>query len=201
MAERFPFPRAGLVPLPPHIRDFDAISALPLASALRMAGRVPLPGRVLVVSDSGLGIVAACALRGRRQLIFLSMPAEEAVESVRKFSLHRDPGGRFPLVVAACDGPDVFARALDRVTPQGTLAVLGMPECTGPVLSLVGRELTVVGIDEGDVSEALTQLEDKESCEILSRARPTIFPLGQADQALAHATRPGSLRVILDNLA
>ncbi len=200
LAEYFLFPRRGLFRLPHGLRDFDAISLLPLASALNLPRKISLPGRVLVVSAGGLGLVVAASLRGLRQLLFLAMPNEDAIESVRKFSLHRDPGGRFPLVVAACDGPGVLARALDRVAPQGTLAVLGMPDSPSPVLPLVHRELTVIGIGEGEVTAAIKCMEEREVCEILSRARPTIFPFAQADRALAHAADPSNLRVIVDNL-
>jgi len=200
LAEYFPFPRQGLVQLAQQVRDYDAISLLPLAAALTLSARMPLPERILVVSDGGLGIVAAAALRQRKLHLYLANAAPDAVESVRRFSLLHDPGGRFPLVVAACDGPGVLGRAMDRVTPRGTLAVLGIPHCVGSALSLVHRELTVIGLGEGDVVAALRRLEELEACEILSRARPTAFPFDQALQALACASAPGSLRVIVDNM-
>jgi len=199
---------------------------LPLASALTLPERVPLNDRVLVVSAGGLGLVVAAALKHHRQPVFLTLPREDVVESVRKFGLLHDPGGRFDLVVAACDGPGVLENALYRAQPRGTVAVLGVPAWTaaghpanaatadrplgsgsqsstvapGSLPLLVRNELTVVGLGEGDIAAALERLAAREVCEILSRGRPAVFPLERGQEALHHAADPRNLRVVVDNL-
>lgn len=212
-AEQLVLPAANLHPLPPEVSDDAALFTEPLAAAFAIAEQVDLTAvpDALVVGDGKLGLLCAHALAlhgvavlvaGRHPeraallpagALHLGEPLQDATTPFA-FAAHQ----RFPLVVEASGRADAVARAIGRVAPRGTLILKTTTEAptTLPLAALVVDEITLRGSRCGDFAPALAAL-----AEGFLDPRPLIvarYPLAQADRALDHAARPGTLKVVID---
>ncbi len=204
-AEQFVLPAANLHAVPDAITDEQAVFTEPLAAAFRIFEQVPLTPamRVAVIGDGKLGLLVVMALRAReipvtalgrhpRKLALVAGPA------VRTATTDSPPAERFDVVVEATGARDGLALALSLVRPRGTVVlkstVHGAIEL--PTAPLVVDEIHLVGSRCGPFDVALAAMVDG-----LVDPRPLIdarYPLSNAAAALAHAHRPGTLKVLLE---
>jgi 2-desacetyl-2-hydroxyethyl bacteriochlorophyllide A dehydrogenase len=204
-AEYLTLPLANLHALIDALPDEVAVFSEPLAAALRVRAQRPvLPReRVLLVGAGRLGQLVArtLALTGCRLEVVARHARQRELLAAAGIAWigEEDPGEQaYDLVVEASGSPAGFALARRAVRPGGTLALKSTyPEEVSLDLSaLVVDEVTLLGSRCGDLESALELLR-------LGRLdpRPLIdarYPLSEAPAALAHAARPGALKILVD---
>ncbi len=207
MEERFTVPERCLVAVPDGLADDRAVFAEPLAAALHVRGDVPRgPDPVVVLGDGKLGQLVSRALLsdGRRTIVVghheekLALARAAGAEAVLERDLAGDGLG-VPAVVEATGSAGGLALALRLVRPRGTVVLKTTVAARTEVdLSpVVVNELRVVGSRCGDMADAVRALGsgavDPTS---LIAAR---YPLARADAALEHASRRGTMKILVDN--
>jgi threonine dehydrogenase-like Zn-dependent dehydrogenase len=207
LAERFTIPERCLVEVPESLPDERAVFAEPLAAALHVLDEVDAAsvGRAVVVGDGKLGQLIARALA--------SAQIDTAIigHHPSKLALARDAGiigyleDALPkalhgagLVVEATGNERGFARALEIVRPRGTV-VLKTTVATKYQVDLspiVINEVRIIGSRCGSIARAVAALTKRSVDPTpLVEAR---YPLVRADEALEHAGRRGTLKVLVD---
>jgi alcohol dehydrogenase len=205
-AERFVLPVANLHAVPDSLSDERAVFTEPLAAAFRIFEQVPLSAElhVAVIGDGKLGLLVAMALRARE------IPVTVVGRHPRKLALVAGPGVRaitptdpvppapFDVVIEATGSREGLARALALVRPRGTVVLKSTIHGTVelPTAALVVDEIQLVGSRCGPFDVALAALADGSV-----DPRPLVdarYPLAAAEAALAHAQRPGTLKVLLE---
>jgi alcohol dehydrogenase len=204
-AEQLVLPAANLHAVPDGITDEHAVFTEPLAAAFRIFEQVPLTAssHVAVIGDGKLGLLVVMALRARgipvtvigrhpRKLALVAGPG------VRTTTLDTLPPERFDVVIEATGSRDGLALALTLVRPRGTVVLKSTVHGTVelPTAPLVVDEIHLVGSRCGPFDVALGSMADG-----TVDPRPLIdarYPLAHAEQALAHACRPGTLKVLLE---
>ena len=203
-AERVAVPVANLHPVPDEVRDEAAVFAEPLAAAFEILEQVHVePGaECLVFGDGKLGLLAAQVLDGAGARVTLvgRHPDRHAFLQRRGIAtMPADAEGLPPaaLVVDATGSAGGFARALAATRPRGTL-VLKSTIAEQPQIDLapiVIHEIRVVGSRCGPFAPALRALARGQVA-----TQPLIaahYDLEDGIAALAHAARPGALKVLL----
>ncbi|HNX48521.1 MAG TPA: alcohol dehydrogenase catalytic domain-containing protein [Thermoanaerobaculaceae bacterium] len=202
-------PVANLHRVPDGVGDDEAVFAEPLAAACRILEQVAIaPGaRVVVLGDGKLGLLCA-------QVVAASGPCEVTVvgRHAAKLDVARGLGIRAALeaevgaaaghaadLVVECTGsPTGFGLARHLVRPRGTVLLKSTFHRRSDVdlTMMVVDEITVVGSRCGPFDVSLRFLDERRiEVRSLIHAR---YPLGQGVEALAHAQRPGVLKVLLD---
>jgi threonine dehydrogenase-like Zn-dependent dehydrogenase len=204
-AERLVLPVSNLHPVPDHVPDDDAVFTEPLAAALEIQEQVPIgpADRVLVVGDGKLGNLVAqtLSLTGCELLIVGRHPSKLALLGGRGIAtaLAPDvPARCFDVAVECTGGPEGFELARRALRPRGTLVLKSTyaGRLALDVSSVVVDELTLVGSRCGPMEKALALLSDRRvGVRELVQAR---YPLRRAVEAFAHASRPGTLKVLVD---
>jgi len=208
-AEQLALPDANLLPVPDGVSDDAAVFTEPLAAALHLADDVDLRAhrRALVAGDGKLGLLCAHALAlhgcevtvaGRHEERARLLPA--GVAFARGWL---EPGGtpseapQFDLAVDATGNADALPRLLPLVRPRGTIVLkttTGRPT-TADLAPLVVHELRLLGSRCGRFAPALDALARRAvPVERLIDAR---YPLADGEQAFAHASRRGALKVLV----
>jgi len=207
-AERLRLPERNLLPVPEGLSDEQAVFAEPLAAALRVTEQIECgPGRrALVAGDGRLGLLCAYVLSlagaevtvaGRHaERAALVPPGARHVTGLLEGDPPRTPG--WSLAVEATGNPAVLPRLLRCVEPRGTVVVKTTSELPAALdLSpLVVAEQRLLGSRCGRLAPAL---------ELLSTGLIPVasfiagrYPLAQAADALAHAARPGTLKILIE---
>lgn len=208
-AERFTLPIANLHAVPDALSDEQAVFTEPLAAAFQIFEQVALGPelRVAVVGDGKLGLLVVMALRAR------GIPVTAIGRHPRKLALVAGPGvhpltaadplpsARFDVVVEATGSPGGLRLALSLVRPRGTVVLKSTVHGTVelPTAALVVDEIHLVGSRCGPFPVALAAMADGSV-----DPRPLVearYPLAEAEAALAHAQRPGALKVLLEGPA
>jgi threonine dehydrogenase-like Zn-dependent dehydrogenase len=201
-AEMVAMPTACLVEVPAAVSDDVAVFAEPLAAALHVLDELAdTPRRAIVLGDGKLGLLIARALVGS------GVPTELVGRHERKLALA--PGAKTfldsaalalgaDLVVEATGSEAGLARAIELVAPRGTIVlkttVAG--DLTVDLAPVVVNEVRLVGSRCGDMKRAIEALASGQVDPTpLIEAR---YPLARADEALAHAARRGTLKVLID---
>lgn len=204
-AERFTLPVANLHAVPDALSDAHAVFTEPLAAAFQIFEQVPLTPalRVAVVGDGKLGLLVAMALRARGIPLTLVGRHPRKLALVAGLGVHTttaadSPLHRFDVVVEATGSRDGLALTLALVRPRGTVVLKSTVHGTVelPTAALVVDEIHLVGSRCGPFPAALAAMADGSV-----DPRPLIdarYPLAQAEAALAHASRPGALKVLLE---
>lgn len=212
-AEQLVLPAHNLLPVPDDVPDEAAVFAEPLAAALHLLDDAHVaPGTpVLVAGDGRLGLLCAHALAlagadvsvaGRHPERSALLPAG-ARHLARLLDVDPTPGDlalrppAFPLAVDATGDPSVLARLLRHVEPRGTVLLKTTCEAPGALdfSGVVVHEQRLVGSRCGRLAPALDELRrGRVPVQRLVQAR---YPLEQAEQALAHAARRGTLKVLV----
>jgi threonine dehydrogenase-like Zn-dependent dehydrogenase len=217
-AEWVTVPVGSLIHVPDAVDDDDAVFAHPVASALVAMRQVQgsPPQRVLVVGDGNMGLLITLILHAvghtvsvfgrhpsRRDLLWRSGISFTGVQESRmgdstllEQSFARESFG----TVFECSGrPSGFDLALQAVRPRGRLVLVSYhPGEPGfDLRALADREIEVVGISGGPLSDALEYLSSSKLDTLpLVTAR---LPLPDGVDAFQQAARRGTLRVILHN--
>lgn len=212
LAEELVLPERTLVAVPDAVDDDRAVFAEPLAAALHVADELGAgelgagarrDRRVVVVGDGKLGLLIALALHGLGEEVTLVGHHEAKLAIARaagvKTLLESDATDlpRAPVVVEATGSPSGLERALGWTAPRGTLVLkTTVPEPPRLDTSrIVVDEIRLVGSRCGDMARAVDALAGGRV-----DPRPLIaarYPLAEADQALAHAGRRGTLKVLV----
>lgn len=201
-ADYLTLPARNLIPVPDGVADLHAVFVEPLAAACGVLERCPLaPGdRVAVIGDGKLGLLCAMVLaaHGARPLLVGKHAGKLAIAAARGIATATDaPPRSFDVVVEASGSPAGFARAVELLTPRGTLVLKSTFHGTTPVDSarIVVDELRVVGSRCGRFAPALELLAAGSIS--LDPLVSEVVSLDQAETALVTAARPGILKVVL----
>lgn len=207
-AERMTIPERCLVEVPESVDDERAVFAEPLAAALHVLDELPASpqrSRALVLGDGKLGLLIAVALASSgvettlvgRHPDKLSLAKAKGVRTRLEADL-ADARREADLVVEATGSERGFARALELVRPRGTvvLKTTVASKLEIDLAPVVIDEIKVVGSRCGDLGRAVRALAAGEvdpSPMIVAR-----YPLAKADEALTHAGRRGTLKVLVE---
>jgi threonine dehydrogenase-like Zn-dependent dehydrogenase len=213
-AEYLTLPARNLHVVPDSVSTDAATFAEPLAAALEIPQQVPVrpDDRVLVVGDGKLGQLVAQALsltgcellvlgRHERKLALLhteGIPTRLARSAPEADAAEELELSGFDVAVECTGNAEGFAAARRALRPRGVLVMKSTyaGSLTLDASSLVVDEITMVGSRCGPFAPALRLLaEGLVEVEPLVAAR---FPLGAALEALEHAARPGTLKVLLE---
>lgn len=209
LAEELVIPVRCLVEVPDALDDDRAAFAEPLAAALHVLDEPrPEDGRAIVLGDGKLGLLIAIALRsaGLDVLVVghhedkLAIARAAGARGVLEGDVDPRAGGHegASLVVEATGSAAGIARAIALTAPRGTLVlkttVAGA--ITVDLAPIVIHELRVIGSRCGDLRRAIDALaRGAVDPTPLVSAR---YPLAQAEEAFAHASRRGTLKVLVD---
>jgi len=208
-AEELCLPAGNLHPVPDSVPDERAVFVEPLAAAFEIAEQVELRAglRALVAGDGRLGILCAQVLRLAGLEVTLAGRHPERARWLPAGIAHRtdllegqSPAGEAPweLAVEATGDPAVLPRLLARMRPGGTVVLKTTSERSAPLdlAPAVVNELTLVGSRCGPFEPALAALATGQVVvEPMVQAR---YSLENGAAALAHAARPGVLKVLID---
>lgn len=197
-------PLANLHAVPESVSDEAAVFCEPLAAALRIQQQVQLgpEHRVLLLGAGRLGQLVAqtLALTGCQLQVVARHPEQQQL--LREQGIVTVDEGAAPrrwadVAVEATGSPAGFDAARQAVRPGGTLVLKSTyaSELKLNVSSLVVDEITLVASRCGPFAAALELISvGQVDPTVLVQAR---YPLAQGAQALAHAARPGALKVLL----
>ncbi len=208
-------PLANIRPVPASLTDEEAVFTEPLAAALEPASQISLSKEtnLLVLGDGKLGLLCALGLRkfvpglvlaGRRRRN-LDIAASQGVETLlvgdRPPHVNDLPGGVLvDVVIDATGRPHGLDWAMDVVRPEGTVVMkttIAAPATVNMAKAVV-KEITLVGSRCGSLQQALARLQDDDMDPLL--LIDAVYPLADFSKALAHAGRPGALKVLVDCL-
>lgn len=205
-AETLAVPVACLVPVPDDVSDDAAVFAEPLAAALHVLDDIAAPSRdaptqAVVLGDGKLGLLIARALVGAgiRTAIVGRHRHKLALAKGAATFLDRDTiDAGADLVVEATGTRDGLERAIQIVAPRGTIVlkttVAGKLDVD--LAPVVVNEVRIVGSRCGDMKRAMEMLASgKVDPTPLIEAR---YPLAKATDALEHAGRRGTLKILID---
>ena len=186
-AEWLTLPERNLREVPAGVSDEEAVFVEPLAAACEILDQVAVaPGsRAAVLGAGKLGRLAAAVLRTAGADVALLGRASRA------------KAAGFDLVVEATGSPAGMPRALALVRPRGTIVWKSTHHAPArfDAAPLVVNEVTVVGSRCGRFEPALELLRTRR-VDVAPLVAAT-FPLASAVRALAAASRPGVLKVLL----
>jgi threonine dehydrogenase-like Zn-dependent dehydrogenase len=205
LAEHFVLPERALVAVPDAVTDEQAVFAEPLAAALHVVDDLP-PGKdpVLVLGDGKLAQLIVRALLSTERAVVvvghheakLALLRECGAIAILEQDLGKDHAG-MAAVVEATGSASGIALALSLTRPRGTviLKTTVAGKTSVDLAPVVINELRVLGSRCGDVGRAIATLER-------GRVDPTNliaarYPLTRASEALAHAGRRGTLKVLV----
>lgn len=204
-AEQVLVPPANLHVVPEGLSDEEAVFTEPLAAAFEVLEQVHVrPGAsAVVLGDGKLGLLVALALHSAGARVTCVGRHAHKLEHLSRAGVQvalagaDTPAGKVDLVVEATGSREGLARAMTLVRPRGTL-VLKSTVADAHALSLaplVIDEVTVVGSRCGPFAPALAALAaGRVSVAPLVEA---VYPLEEGPAAVAHAGRPGALKVLL----
>lgn len=208
-AEELCLPTVNLLAVPDEVADDAAVFAEPLAAAFEVAEQLDLSRfeRALVVGDGRLGQLCGqvlldagleVTLAGRHPDRLDRFPRRPRFLAGAFDAGAAPPDERWDLVVEATGDPDVTARALAVVKPRGTLVLktTAARPATLDLAPVVVDEITILGSRCGRFAPALEALRSgRIPAATLIDAR---YPLERGADALAHAARPGVLKVVIE---
>jgi len=203
-AEYVSVPVANLHPVPDSVTDEAAVFTEPLAAAFELLEQIHVQPSddVVVLGDGKLGLLCAQVLHsaGAQVWVMGKHPHKLALMHPLGISavLLADWRPRLAdIVVEATGSTGGLALAMESIRPRGTL-VLKSTVATTHALSLaplVINEITVVGSRCGRFPPALHALEYQRV--MVAPLIERVYPLAEGMAAVAHALRPGSLKILL----
>ncbi len=205
-AEYVAVPAVNLHPVSDNLSDEEAVFVEPLAAAFEILEQVHVNSndKVLVLGDGKLGLLCAQVLRLTGAQVTVVGRHEKKLSFIKGLGLQGIllPDWRLSLmdvVVEATGSLPGMKMAMEAVRPRGTL-VLKSTVAESHSLSLaplVINEVTVVGSRCGPFAPALAALVKKDVT-----VKPMIektYPLGDGPEAIHHAVRPGTMKILLGN--
>ena len=203
-AEYVSVPVANLHPVPDSVTDEVAVFTEPLAAAFEILEQIHVQPSddVVVLGDGKLGLLCAQVLHSAGAQVCVVGKHAHKLALLHPFGIrtvlladwrprHAD------IVVEATGSPGGLALAIESLRPRGTL-ILKSTVATTHALSLaplVINEITVVGSRCGRFPPALHALADQRV--MVAPLIERVYPLAEGLVAVAHALRPGSLKILL----
>jgi 2-desacetyl-2-hydroxyethyl bacteriochlorophyllide A dehydrogenase len=210
MSESFRAPTERLVPVPKGLDVRDASLVEPASvswHALRVAGTQP-GQRVAVVGAGALGLLAAAgAIRQGAEEVAVEARHAHQLEAAERIGARAKPEGLYDVVVEAAGTPASLARAIDLITPGGTVVIVGvhfgmLQFDFWPLFHKEGRLVPSLGYcrhDSGrEMEDAAAMLADEPE---IARALITHrFPIEDAVEAFRVASdkTTGAIRVVIE---
>jgi threonine dehydrogenase-like Zn-dependent dehydrogenase len=203
-AEFVAVPVANLHLVPDSVADEAAVFTEPLAAAYEMLEQVHLrpSDTVLVLGDGKLGLLCAQVLHSVGASVHvvgkharkLALLKKLGIDTVQLAAWQPRP---FDLVVEATGSATGLQLAMQTVRPRGTLVLKSTiaAEHTLSLAPLVINEVTVVGSRCGRFPPALQALAQARIA--VTSLIDAMYPLTAGDEAVAHAARPGTLKILL----
>lgn len=207
-AEFLNLPPQNLLLVPDAVTNRQAVFAEPLAAACQILDQVLIneTHRVAVIGDGKLGqlIARVLATTGCDLILIgkhddkLELAALAGIKTIKLDKLKTGPASGFDFVVEASGSGNGLKLAVDLVRPLG--AIILKSTFNGAVTldtsRIVVNEIKVVGSRCGRFEKALNLLaEGKVNVEPLIAAE---FDLNDGIAAMAEASRPGRLKVLLN---
>jgi threonine dehydrogenase-like Zn-dependent dehydrogenase len=204
MAEYLTLPLDNLHRVPDSLPDEEAVFVEPVAAALEIQEQLAVaPGqRVVVIGAGKLGNLVAqtLALTGCELLVIgrsagtLERLAKRGIRTGTADALTQ---GRHDLVVECTGNPEGFELARHAVRPRGTIVLKSTYRGKASVdfSSVVVDEITLVGSRCGPFAPALDLLA-RRAIDV-SELTDADYPLRQGLEAFDHASRPGTMKVLL----
>jgi threonine dehydrogenase-like Zn-dependent dehydrogenase len=203
-AELVAVPAANLHEIPDTLADEEAVFTEPLAAAFEILEQVRI-GReqeILVLGDGKLGNLCAQVLIATGAAVTTVGKHQDKLELIRRSGsrtvLLNDWSPRtYDVVVEATGSEAALKLAISAVRPRGTL-ILKSTVAVDHRLSLaplVINEMTVIGSRCGVFAPALNALERNQIA-----VRPLIekiYGLSDGIEAMAHAGRTGTLKILM----
>src|SRR5262245_46916158 len=203
-AEYVQVPVTNLHPVPASITDAAAVFTEPLAAAFEILEQVRMQPTddVIVLGDGKLGGLCAQVLHSAGAQVCVGGKPPHKLALLRQLGiatvLLSDWRPRLAdIVVEATGSTTGLALAMESIRPRGTL-VLKSTVATTHALSLaplVINEITVVGSRCGRFPLALQALAHGQVT--VAPLIDQVYPLAEGVQALAHAARPGTRKIVL----
>jgi len=208
-AEELSLPTTNLLAVPDAVPDELAVFAEPLAAAFQIPAAVDVSSvrRALVIGDGRLGLLCAQVLldaglsvdlAGRhpeRALLFERRP--RFISGIFEPNAVPPPEA-WDLIVEATGHPEVLASGLAAIEPRGTIVLktTAAHPAELDLAALVIKEVRLIGSRCGRFAPAIEALSG-------GRIRPQAliearYPLERGSEALAHAARPGVLKVLIE---
>ena len=204
-ADLLRLPARNLIAVPEGVSDLQAVFVEPLAAALGVLERCPIPAghRIAIIGDGKLGLLIAMALAPYQPILVGKHPEKMALTQIEGISIDEARrrasvrSGKLDVVIEASGSADGFALALDLLRPQGTLVLKSTFHGATPVdaARIVVDEISVVGSRCGRFAPAL-QLLDRGSID-LSCLVSDVVSLDRAEDAMSDAAKPGVLKILL----
>jgi alcohol dehydrogenase len=209
-AEYLALPLENLHVVPDSVSDQEAVFVEPLAAACEILDQVNVSRfrEAAVLGDGKLAQLIARVLHTKVRRVVMYGKHEKKLALARRagFGTKRVRGDtgdlkrvkeRFPLLVEATGSPTGFALAQQMTEPRGTLVLKSTFHGAAPVETwpIVVKEITVVGSRCGPFAKALALLRSGKV-----DPRPLImhiFPLADAQKAMAIAQQSGVMKVLL----
>ncbi len=203
-AEYVAAPVANLHLVPEAISDEEAVFIEPLAAAFEILEQVQLGvgDDVIVLGDGKLGLLCAQVLRLTGARVSVVGKHEEKLSILKKLGIRTFVLGDwkprlYDVVVEATGSTSGLKLALETTRPRGTL-VLKSTVAESHALSLaplVINEITVVGSRCGVFPPAIEALAQKSVS--VTPLIEKVYPLTEGLEAIAHAGRAGTRKILL----
>ena len=204
-AEYIVLPIENLHRVPEGVPTYAALFTEPLAAALEIVESVDVKesDRVLLVGAGKLGQLVAQVLALTGCDLTVVGRHERLLQEVQRFGANTATDasnlpGDFDIAVECTGNSEGFDIARRHLRPRGTLVLkstYGKP-LEFDATPIVVDEIRVVGSRCGPFDRALALLaEGKIDTAYLKDAE---YPLADAEAAFEHATRPGTLKVVLE---
>jgi threonine dehydrogenase-like Zn-dependent dehydrogenase len=187
------------------MRDQEAVLIEPLAAALRCLEQLSLaPGqRVAIVGDGRLGILVAHVLaRSGYAPTLIGHHPEHAPVWPEGLSGHYRPQEvpqrlTFATIIECSGQASGLAWALANIEPMGRILLKSTfpGEMALAPADWVVREIQIIGSRCGSFAKALSFMQAHALP--VERLITATYPLSAAVAALAHAGRPGSLKILI----
>ncbi len=203
-ADYLALPVDNLLAVPEVLGDGEAVFAEPLAAAWRVHQQLgPLADRrVAVLGPGRLGLLVAQVLAlDTPEVTVLGRRPESLAVAERlglPTGLAAEAAGGFEVVVEATGSAAGLVRALELLRPRGTVVLKSTFAGAAAIdpARIVVPEVRLVGSRCGPLAPAL---------ELMAAGRVRVgplveasYPLAEGPAALAHAARPGALKVLLE---
>ena len=203
-AEYLAVPIANLHAVPDAVPDEAAVFTEPLAAAFEILEQLPVRSGIptVVLGDGKLGLLCAFVLHHAGAAVTVVGRHDTKLALARKAGMRAVQLSDWQpqaaeLVVEASGSPAGLQRALAAVRPRGTLVLKSTlaEDHTLSLAPLVINEVTVIGSRCGPFPPALDALAHNRIP--VTALIEAAYPLSAGTQALNHAARRGTRKVLL----
>jgi threonine dehydrogenase-like Zn-dependent dehydrogenase len=205
-AEYLAIPVQNLHPISDSVSDAAAVFTEPLAAAFEILEQIHLrpTDTVVVLGDGKLGLLCAQVLHQSGAQVCVVGKHQSKLRHLQKLGLQTALLAEWQptptdVVVEASGSPSGLQLAIETVRPRGTLVLKSTVAATHTLslAPLVINEVTVIGSRCGPFPAALRALAQQRIA--VAPLIDHVYPLTASSDAVAHAERPGTLKILLHN--